>query len=1064
MKKALHYFNRGLVLGLEFFALLAVLAFVLWGALLWRLSMGPLDASFLTPRLESSMQSRQPDFVFKIGATHLVWGGHFDLFQIELHDVNIRRHDGADVVSMRKMGVHLSKRHLVFGRVTPKMIRVYEPSLRVVRWEDGHVTLNFDEQPAQVFGPPLPPAMADAISDEQIALLQGVLQGMNENAGLGILLGGLEEVSIRDARLTYDDRALGIVQESSDTDIAFGRTRTGLIAKINMAMATSADSRMALVIEGRYRRASRESDITVQFAGINPAEIAKQSEKLAAWHGVNVPMTGSMALRLDAAFKPQRARFILGAEEGSFGGFGLYDEKPLPVQKAYAKGSADFAQRSLRLDIFKADIGGPEAEARAQVERGEDGRYRIVAQAVLAGMKMDGLPEYWPASLTPDPRWWVTTHLSKGVANKATLGLDMFFDPAPAEGASAVEIQKLGGVIDFEGIKVDYLPPMLPVENVRGQATYDAHQFNLAITGGTLGDMKVSKSAIAITGLADNDPNSDIEIDIKVSVAGPVGTALKVIDSKPLGYTTMLGINSADVSGASDVELSLHFPIHRNLDIADVKVVAEAKLTDMRMPDMVSGMAVTGGPMDLRVNNDGLHVKGNGNLADMPMTFDWTKNFDTKKTVDSQVTAQLTLNEAARRRFGVPDMAGLKGDLPSKVVYKLDHGGNAVLDLKSDLAPAVVSVPDIGFEKITGAAGDLSLRVFLAKGVPQKVENIAIETAGLVLRGGADITGGSLRKAHFPTAMWGQTQAALEIDNRDAQGYALRVTGRQFDATRWVKDDGTPNSDAAAAQKVLPLQISMDVDRLIVGEGRALESVKMFMRRNSWQRLEQLEIDGKIGKDEIYLRYMPGAEGQSLRFEAANAGAALAFFGVSKSIRGGRLVVKGDPAPKGGPRDMRGSVVLSDFILRDAPVLALLLNSMSLVGVLDILNGEGIAFKRARVNFSWTDRGQPEQQKNVRMIRLRDGRTSGASLGLNFEGFIDNWAKTLDMDGTIIPISGVNNVLSGIPLVGEILTGGGGGILAATYTIKGPMDKPQVSVNPLSVLAPGILRKMFFEN
>ena len=174
--------------------------------------------------------------------------------------------------------------------------------------------------------------------------------------------------------------------------------------------------------------------------------------------------------------------------------------------------------------------------------------------------------------------------------------------------------------------------------------------------------------------------------------------------------------------------------------------------------------------------------------------------------------------------------------------------------------------------------------------------------------------------------------------------------------------------------------------------------------------------------------------------------------------------MKGEPTPNGGLRDMRGSVVLSDFVLRDAPVLALLLNSMSLVGVLDILNGEGIAFKRARVNFNWVDRGQPAQHKNVRLIKLRDGRTSGASLGLNFEGEIDNWANVLDMDGTIIPISGVNNVLSGIPLVGEILTGGGSGILAATYKIKGPKDKPQVSVNPLSVLAPGILRKIFFEN
>lgn len=1051
-------------MGLEFCALLAVLVFLLWGALLWRLSMGPLDASFLTEKLESSMNARQPGFVFGIGTTQLVWGGHFDLFQIEMNDVTVRRADGSDVLSMRKMGVHLSKRQLVFGRLTPKLIRIYEPALRVVRWEDGHVTLNFDAQPAQLFGPPLPPELADVRSAEQVALLQSVLRGMNEHAGLGLLIGGLEEISIRDARLTYDDRALGIVQESGDTDIVFGRIRSGIMGKVSIGSVLADGRRIKAEIEGRYRRDSGESKIIVQFAGLDPSAIAAASEKLSAWKGVALQLTGSIELLLNADFSPKQAQFIFGVNEGTFSGFGLYADKPLPVKKLYAKGAADMSKGLLRLETFKAGLGGPQMEGRAIAQRGDDGRYRISASAALMQMPMDDLASYWPASLTPDPRWWVTTHLSKGIATKATIETDIIFNSAPEEGAPPVAIETLGGAIDFEGIKVDYLPPLMPVENVRGRAKYDAHRFDLAITGGTLGDMKVSKSAIAITGLADGNADTDIEIDIKVSVAGPVGTALKVLDSKPLGYTKMLGISSADAGGTAEVDLSLHFPIHRKLDITDVKVEADAKLTDMRLPAMVAGMTVSGGPMALRVDNGALNVKGSGKLGDAPMTFDWVKNFDRKKPMDSSVTAELALSDAARRAFGVPEMAGLRGALPSKISYRLDRGGKAELDLSADLAPVALSVPDIGFSKAAGAAGTLSLRVDLDKGTPQRLRDISVETGGLVLRGEADLSGGALRKAVFPIAMWGQTQASLDVENRGVAGYALRVSGRQFDAARWMQDDGIPNSDAAAAVKVTPLQISMNVDRLMVGEGRALEKVKMFLRRNAWQRIEQLEIDGMIGKDDIYLRYMPSPQGPSLRFEAANAGAALAFFGISKSIRDGRLVVRGEPTEKGGARDMRGSVVLSDFILRDTPVLALLLNAMSLVGVLDLLNGEGIAFKRARVNFSWTDRGQPAQQKNVRLIRLRDGRTSGASLGLNFEGEIDNWAKTLDLDGTIIPISGVNNVLSGIPLVGEILTGGGGGILAATYKIKGPMDKPQVSVNPLSVLAPGILRKIFFEN
>jgi hypothetical protein len=53
-------------------------------------------------------------------------------------------------------------------------------------------------------------------------------------------------------------------------------------------------------------------------------------------------------------------------------------------------------------------------------------------------------------------------------------------------------------------------------------------------------------------------------------------------------------------------------------------------------------------------------------------------------------------------------------------------------------------------------------------------------------------------------------------------------------------------------------------------------------------------------------------------------------------------------------------------------------------------------------------------------------------------------------------------VLGNIPLLGTILTGPeGGGVFAANYRMRGAIDNPDVSVNPLSTLAPGILRNIF---
>jgi hypothetical protein len=49
-----------------------------------------------------------------------------------------------------------------------------------------------------------------------------------------------------------------------------------------------------------------------------------------------------------------------------------------------------------------------------------------------------------------------------------------------------------------------------------------------------------------------------------------------------------------------------------------------------------------------------------------------------------------------------------------------------------------------------------------------------------------------------------------------------------------------------------------------------------------------------------------------------------------------------------------------------------------------------------------------------------------------------------------------------VPLLGQLLTGPKGeGILGFTYAVQGPMSAPQVLVNPLSMIAPGILRDLF---
>ena len=65
------------------------------------------------------------------------------------------------------------------------------------------------------------------------------------------------------------------------------------------------------------------------------------------------------------------------------------------------------------------------------------------------------------------------------------------------------------------------------------------------------------------------------------------------------------------------------------------------------------------------------------------------------------------------------------------------------------------------------------------------------------------------------------------------------------------------------------------------------------------------------------------------------------------------------------------------------------------------------------------------------------------------------------MRGTLVPLYGPNNLLGQLPLVGLFLGGEKEGLLGITYEVVGRPGNPVLHINPISALAPGLLRKVF---
>jgi hypothetical protein len=151
-----------------------------------------------------------------------------------------------------------------------------------------------------------------------------------------------------------------------------------------------------------------------------------------------------------------------------------------------------------------------------------------------------------------------------------------------------------------------------------------------------------------------------------------------------------------------------------------------------------------------------------------------------------------------------------------------------------------------------------------------------------------------------------------------------------------------------------------------------------------------------------------------------------------------------DP-PTVEPSAKEGIIIVTDFSVKGEAALDRLASG----GPNGLQNG--VSFSRARAEFT-RQNGQ---------LAIREGVLKGPMIGGTIEGSVDS-TNQMRMSGTFVPMYGLNNMFGQIPIVGLFLGGGSNeGLIGVTYEIVGTLGQPVLRVNPISAMAPGVLRKIF---
>ncbi|MEM6421888.1 MAG: AsmA-like C-terminal region-containing protein, partial [Pseudomonadota bacterium] len=356
-----------------------------------------------------------------------------------------------------------------------------------------------------------------------------------------------------------------------------------------------------------------------------------------------------------------------------------------------------------------------------------------------------------------------------------------------------------------------------------------------------------------------------------------------------------------------------------------------------------------------------------------------------------------------------------------------------------------LALPGLTWTKPAGVPARASVAVRLAE--TASIERLEVEGGGLDIAGAATFDGaGQLATVaieRFFIPDMADLSAAASLS-----GEILRVdlSGAKLDADlldpRTSSGDGTTDIEAAVdlGELVLVPEVVLIPahGRLAIGADGTLSSI-FEGRVNGFAAVSgsaSVPSDGTPGEVII---------------ESEDAGAFLRATGLATEAQGGRLRIAARLLD-GSLDQLSGQVRMTDVQMTDSSVLSRALRrGDSERQIIETRDG-GLRFSEMVIPFRYIDG----------IVTMRDAVAVGPKLALRMDGRIDPGTGRVTMRGVASPAYALSSVIDRIPVLGRLLTGDRGeGLLALTFRVSGTYEDPEIDVNPLSILAPGILRSVF---
>jgi hypothetical protein len=682
----------------------------------------------------------------------------------------------------------------------------------------------------------------------------------------------------------------------------------------------------------------------------------------------------------------------------------------------------------------------------------------------VSPMPLDTLKRFWPKFLAGKARDWVLERVEGG----EVLGGKFSVNLGPGErdkieAGGEVTPEAVSVELNLSGMSIAYIADMPPVITGPAKLTVTGAKFAVDIPQGKIvvptgEEIALTEGRFFIPDLR-LDPQQG-EITFKADAA--TSTVLELLDHEPLGYIRSVGLKPDFLGGTAGGGFKLTMPLLANLEFNQIKINGAARLNDAIASNLVGNMDLAGGALEVNITEQAVEAKGPITIKGVPAELAWQRIFYAPEDRQPPLRVKAHLDAATREALGMKINHLVQGPTPVTLqIARLGRGSLPPMNLQADLTDAQLSFGGLGWTKPVGRTATVQLDIVSNPDGATNLENLRLTGDGIDIQGGIALDANQRLKEFYFSDFSVNSYTHVEISAivRDDQVLEIKAEGPTYDGRQFFQSLFSAGQLSGAAEAADPFGIDLTAQIGTVAGfyDTTASNVQVTLKKRNGQ-LVALDAKGDLnGTAPLAVRLESSNGARQITAEARDAGAAFRIVGFYPSIEGGDASLQvnldaGGPGSKTGTLWAREFVVLGDSVVND--VLADP-NSTAVLGdrkQQQQVTRQRIVFNQLRAPFS-VGGGK---------FRLKDAYMNGPLLGATMRGTVDFKAQTVDLGGTYVPLYGLNSALGSIPILGRVLVGRQGeGVVGITFAIKGRLDEPQVLVNPMSVMTPGIFRQIF---